>query len=93
LRVRFDTSYIYVNIGLGHNVQFTLQEALEFITRKVAYLEDLFNQADRSAADNSQRVRDVRSSSISVSHLLTPFDFRHLHLLFLLVGITRCKRR
>jgi prefoldin subunit 5 len=36
---RPDTQYIYVNVGFGFHVQFTLEEALGFIEKKEKHLQ------------------------------------------------------
>lgn len=36
---RPDTRYIYVNVGFGFHVQFTLDEAKAFIVKKEAHLQ------------------------------------------------------
>lgn len=53
-----------MNVGLGLNVQFSLKEALEFLSRKVEHLGELFNVADQEAADKAKRVKDVSTSKI-----------------------------
>ena len=59
-----------MNVGLGLNVQFTLQEALEFLSRKVEHLSELFNVADREAVDKAKRVKDVRSHQRKLKSML-----------------------
>ncbi|KAI8366042.1 Prefoldin subunit-domain-containing protein [Radiomyces spectabilis] len=39
-----DTTYIYVNVGFGFHVQFTLDEALAFIEKKEKRLESLASE-------------------------------------------------
>ncbi|CAG8569752.1 9338_t:CDS:2 [Paraglomus occultum] len=45
-----DTSYIYVNVGFGFHVQFTLDEAIEFINKKEKLLERKADQYSKTAA-------------------------------------------
>ncbi|KAI8645810.1 hypothetical protein BD408DRAFT_381472 [Parasitella parasitica] len=37
-----DTKYIYINVGFGFHVQFTLDEAKKFIEKKVAHLQGTY---------------------------------------------------
>ncbi|KAG2218994.1 hypothetical protein INT45_007656 [Circinella minor] len=55
-----DTKYIYVNVGFGFHVQFTLDEAKEFIDKKEQQLQ--------STADKYSRDADKIRAHIKMQH-------------------------
>ncbi|KAI7864582.1 Prefoldin subunit-domain-containing protein [Spinellus fusiger] len=44
-----DTTYIYVNVGFEFHVQFTLEEALVFISKKESHLQGTVDQLSKEA--------------------------------------------
>jgi len=52
-----DTTYIYVNIGLGFHVQFTLTEALQFIDKKEESLNNCAQKLTEQATQIKARIQ------------------------------------
>lgn len=56
---RPDPSRIYVNIGLGFHLELTLQEALTFIDKKLAILNDKVAESTKKSARIKGQIRFV----------------------------------
>eukprot|EP01112_Ceratiomyxa_fruticulosa_P013275 TRINITY_DN3724_c0_g1_i1.p1 TRINITY_DN3724_c0_g1~~TRINITY_DN3724_c0_g1_i1.p1 ORF type:complete len:152 (-),score=32.56 TRINITY_DN3724_c0_g1_i1:181-636(-) len=52
-----DTSKVFVNVGLGFHVEFTIDEALSFIDVKVDSLEKYAEQRTQKAADIKSKIK------------------------------------
>lgn len=48
-----DTSFIYVNVGLGFHLQFTHEEALKFIDKKL----DILNKEVKESTEKSAKIK------------------------------------
>ncbi|CAO3635054.1 unnamed protein product [Cunninghamella blakesleeana] len=57
-----DTSFIYVNVGFGFHVQFTLEEAISFIKKKEEKLQ-------RSADKYSEEADKIRAHIKMVTYI------------------------
>ncbi|KAI8967744.1 Prefoldin subunit-domain-containing protein [Mycotypha africana] len=62
-----DTSYIYVNVGFGFHVQFTLEEAKQFIIKKEAHLQSL---ADKHTAEADKIRAHIKMALEAMSEIL-----------------------
>ena len=72
---RPDASYIYVCVGYGFYVQFTLPEALKFIEKKSRQLTEQSDQLTRDAAKVKAHIKLV----LQVSYLhFKPLQFIYL---------------
>ena len=54
-----DRNHIFVNIGLGFIVEFTLDEALDFIDKKLAQLQAFFHKCEMKYSDLLRKNEDV----------------------------------
>ncbi|KAG0728318.1 Protein UXT [Chionoecetes opilio] len=54
-----DTSHIYVNIGLGYHVEFTLQEALTYIDKKLKFLNSKLSESTKKSAKIKGHIKFV----------------------------------
>lgn len=61
---RPDTKYIYVNVGFGFHVQFTLEEAKTFIEKKEKQLQSL---ADKHSTEADKIRAHIKMVKIKVS--------------------------
>ncbi|KAI7908131.1 Prefoldin subunit-domain-containing protein [Cokeromyces recurvatus] len=62
-----DTKYIYVNVGFGFHVQFTLKEAKEFIEKKEEHLQRL---ADKHTAEADKIRAHIKMALEAISEIL-----------------------
>lgn len=56
---RPDTSRIYVNIGLGFYVELTLQEALEFVDKKLGILNTRLEESTQKSSKIKGQIKFV----------------------------------
>lgn len=54
-----DTKFIYVEVGFGFFVQFTLAEAIEFIDKKVKFLENILHTNTEKSAEIKANIKLV----------------------------------
>ncbi|KAI8143846.1 Prefoldin alpha-like protein [Fennellomyces sp. T-0311] len=62
-----DTQYIYVNVGFGFHVQFTLDEAKAFIDKKEKHLQSL---ADKHSQDADRIRAHIKMTFEAISEVL-----------------------
>ncbi|KAI9295280.1 hypothetical protein K502DRAFT_324417 [Neoconidiobolus thromboides FSU 785] len=54
-----DTRYIYINVGLGNHVQFTLLEALKFIDKRMDLLKKKSDKATKKVSELRARIQTI----------------------------------
>ncbi|PKC58328.1 hypothetical protein RhiirA1_541144 [Rhizophagus irregularis] len=64
-----DTTYIYVNIGFGFHVQFTLDEAIEFINKKEILLQKKSDQYTQDIAKINAHIKVVYEAISEILNL------------------------
>ncbi|CEP14992.1 hypothetical protein [Parasitella parasitica] len=62
-----DTKYIYVNVGFGFHVQFTLDEAKNFIQKKVIHLQGM---ADKHTAEADKIRAHIKMALEAISEII-----------------------
>ncbi|KAI9483415.1 MAG: Prefoldin subunit-domain-containing protein [Benjaminiella poitrasii] len=62
-----DTKYIYINVGFGFHVQFTLEEAKKFIEKKEKHLQGL---ADKHTAEADKIKAHIKMALEAISEIL-----------------------
>ncbi|KAG2200696.1 hypothetical protein INT46_008820 [Mucor plumbeus] len=62
-----DTKYIYVNVGFGFHVQFTLEEAKKFIEKKVIHLQGM---ADKHTAEADKIRAHIKMALEAISEII-----------------------
>ncbi|CAI2169874.1 8743_t:CDS:2 [Funneliformis geosporum] len=64
-----DTTYIYVNVGFGFHVQFTLDEAIGFIEKKEKLLQKKSDQYTRDVAKINAHIKLVYEALTEILNL------------------------
>ena len=64
-----DPTKIFVSVGFGFFVEFTHEEALNFIKKKVPVLEDRVKSISRSMANVKSHIRLVMEALRELQHL------------------------